>query len=49
MGYLDKTNRLSGGVWLERIELVVISFYVVVKTQDCKETAEKEGAVSGEQ
>lgn len=52
MGYLDKAMEefgLSGGVWLERVELVVINFCVILKTQGCKEISEKEGAGSGEQ
>ena len=40
---------LSGGVWLERVELVVINLCVIIKTQGCKEISEKEEAGSGEQ
>lgn len=42
MGHSGKSNRLNRGVWLEIIELVVISFYVIVETVGLKETAEKE-------
>ena len=49
MGYLDIASGLSVGVWLERVELVVINFCVILKTQGCKEISEKVGPGSGEQ